>query len=459
MIYELLDVEGRANCAHINSCFLRLYLQERYRLVRLDYPGKWPEQLSQRLTQRLERCDALDTCSRSVNRVSDSCGRDPLTSAYVYRVDLVVTDEPMYAQPEGVLEHMLSAVHLFPLVVHFRRPRIEDLFTFTTGLPNLSHLGLELDISRNPSLDLGAFWPTMAPRLRSLHIYVHGVASYIPLVRVDGGLLVQLSELRLTHKEVLERHREQRSVVSDVHPEETADMVCRVAQFVGGVMRTLKSLWLDLESDLILNPALLLQELNHHHFVRLSSLRLTIPGECVKMPALDAFLEQHAATLTSYHVVCRGLPRRIEALRLDYFEPLTRHVQLLAHLQTLSMHLPIVGYRPGILAATLRPDATGPLLTVLGAMPDGVRGLNLCTCPDEDPVHMRPEQLMQLCNAPAMSSSLQGTILGNLRSLIVPVFHITPSFFDVLALGLPLLQKLELDLITWIKSNNASQVR
>jgi hypothetical protein len=356
------------------------------------------------------------------------------------------------------MDRLRSTVDLLPGVLSSRRrtslQNMQDLVRTIAGLPNLSHLGMELSIGQNPEYSslgpvLSAVWPQMAPRLLSLHIHVHDVVSYTPLSRLDGGHLVQLLDLRITHNvhQIVSRHWRSHSML-EFRSEDAANIVCHVAKLVAGARRTLRSLRIDvLNVDLNLGWPGFFDELAQCHLAELRSLHITFPYIYVGMPELDRFMEQHASTLTSYHVMCRGFMANRDAPPNGSAGSLARHMQVLKHLRTLAIQLLVAEPHHPFRAPTPPDHALESLSKILDAMPDSIDALVLCQ--DVERSYLDSTDLVRLARMPATRSSLRSTTLGNLRSLTAGVGFITPPLFLALQDGLPLLENLRLHVVVW----------
>jgi hypothetical protein len=321
------------------------------------------------------------------------------------------------------------------VLVARRRGTLPRMLDLIARLPNLSNLTLNLNIDKDSPIQstLSAAWITVAPRLLGLHVHVDNVASCAALLSLDGCHLVHLQTLHITYDQMFRAS----SLPPYIPPKAAEDVAHHMAKLVGGVKRTLKSLRVDFEKIWFLRLALVVQELARHHFVALHSLHLTFPGIYGESPELAAFVRRHAHTLTSYHVLCKGLFDE-HTPQADSLCALARDVQALTRMQTFSIHVPIG--RPGPWGARMFDT----LLTILDAMPDSVITLVLCT--DGEAPFLGSTQLARLARLPATLSNSRGTALENLRSLNIGVRMDRSTLLVLPALenGLPLLEDLRL---------------
>jgi hypothetical protein len=372
--------------------------------------------------------------------------------AYTQHVTLAIS---RVLESEKPLNRMrLTVNRLSDVLSTHRRTSLryrQDLVRAISGLPNLSYFEIELFIGEESTLGLAlsAVWPDIAPRLLSLHIHVHDVASYIPLLGLDSGHLVQLLNLRITHEidRVVAQHQPTHSVL-DLCAEDAANIVCQVAKLVAGARRTLRSLRVDvLKVDLGPGWPRFFDELARCHLVELRSLHITFPYIYADAPELDNFIEQHASTLTSYHVVCTDFLGNPYAPSNGLLGSLSRHVQMLTHLRTLSIQLLVAEPNRSLQPPTPPDHVLVSLSKVLDAMLDSTHALVLCQ--DVERSYLASVDLVRLVLTPATRSGLRSTALGHLRSLTAGVGFITPDLFPALQDGLPLLEDLRLHVVVW----------
>jgi hypothetical protein len=376
-------------------------------------------------------------------------GRDPFISSHARHIDLVIADAVARTNPPNVLSRVLSKVDILRRdSISRRRGTLPRMLDLVAGLPNISRLTLNLHVDEDSPIEptLAIVWPTLAPRLLSLHIHVHGMASCAPFLNLDGGHLIQLVNMRITYDQIPTNpvRPRQASLAPHTPPNVVEDIAHRMAKLASGAQRTLKSLRMDFMLDWYLGPEVFLREISRHHFVELNSLHLRLPGFYGESPEMSTFVRRHARTLTSYRAAFDDLLKNRYMLPNDSLCPLVQDMRTLTRVQTLEIQL------CGFLCLWAGPGPEGftfgALLMVLGAMPDSVRALELCS--NGEISYLSSTEVARVAHQPALAtlSSFRGTALGNLRSLIIGV-HLpeeTSYLFHALELGLPLLEDLRL---------------